>query len=246
MPGPAPSAPPFLPVVAIDGPSGAGKSTVARRLAERLGYAFLDTGAMYRAVTWLFLVAGILPAEVTPETRQAMEALVNNLQLDLRTGGQVLVNGHDVTHHLRSREVDARVSMVSALKFVRAQMTRLQRQISGRGPLVAEGRDMTTVVFPDAAWKFYLDADVAERARRRAAEFTSRGQVITEAEVLDEIRVRDHLDTTRADAPLRRSPDAVVIDTTGLPVDAVVDRMVESMNRRGPAPVPGARQGAGA
>ena len=210
-------------VVAIDGPSGAGKSTIARRLAEQLGYRFLDTGAMYRAITWLFLERGVLSAEAA-DGAPAREALAEaSLRLQ---GGRVLLNGEDVTQRLRTREVEAQVSAVAAMPSVRARMGELQRVVAQQGPVVAEGRDMCTVVFPRARWKVYLDAAPAERARRRCDEFQQRGRAVAEAQVLAEILERDRRDSTRADAPLRRAEDALYVDTTGLAADAVLDRLL--------------------
>jgi len=237
-------------VVAIDGPSGAGKSTVARELARVLGFAYLDTGAMYRAVTWHFLAHQIGDvAGLDQRGRRLALELLDSLELRLeesgdrerRNGQRVLVNGEDVSNHLRSREVESRVSAVSAMSEVRHSMRRLQREIAQRGPLVAEGRDMASVVFPRARWKFFLDAEPEERARRRLSDFVRRGRNVTFDQVLDEIAVRDRLDSTRADAPLTRAPGAVYFDTSGLTIDDVVRRLAEHVRRgdRG-AEVPGA------
>lgn len=214
-------------VVAIDGPSGAGKSTVARRLASRLGFAFLDTGAMYRAVTWHFLANGCAPAECAglPDQGLArMQQALATARLQF-AGDRVLLAGRDITAHLRTREVESQVSAVSALPFVRAAMRDLQRAAAAAGPIVAEGRDMGSVVFPRARWKVYLDAKPEERARRRGADFARQGRVIDHADVLDEILVRDRLDSTRVDAPLRQAPDALYVDTTGRSTDEVVDQL---------------------
>ncbi|MCA8957944.1 MAG: (d)CMP kinase [Planctomycetes bacterium] len=208
-------------VVAIDGPSGSGKSTVARALAQALGFRYLDTGAMYRAVTW-HLLRHEIPADL-PDGDLAERLAV--LRLQLADGDRVELDGDDVTAHLRSREVEARVSAVSARPPVRAMMRRLQRQIAAAGPVVAEGRDMGTVVFPAALWKFFLDAAPDERARRRCLDFTARGRDVTEQQVLEEIQVRDHLDSTRPDAPLRRADGAVYFDTTGRSAAEVVEQL---------------------
>lgn len=223
---PATSTP--LDVVAIDGPSGAGKSTVARRLAEALGFAYLDTGAMYRAVTWSFLQKGCAPAECAdqPDRGEAsMREALAAARLELRDG-RVWLNGRDVTGHLRTREVESQVSAVSALPFVRAAMRDLQRQVASQGPIVTEGRDMGSVVFPRARWKIYLDAAPAERARRRSEDFARQGRDISTQDVLDEILVRDRLDSTRSDAPLRQAEDAFYLDTTGLLTEDVVARLL--------------------
>jgi cytidylate kinase len=216
-------------VVAIDGPSGAGKSTIARRLAERLGYGFLDTGAMFRAVTWHFLASGVVPdgASAAPTLGEAgmRDALADaDLQLD---AGRILLNGEDVTPNLRTREVEARVSAVSALSFVRVRMADLQRQVARRGPIVAEGRDMGSVVFPQARWKVYLDAAPTERARRRCEDFAAQGREVSQQDVLEEILARDLRDSTRADAPLKRSPEALYVDSTGMTAAAVIELLVE-------------------
>lgn len=227
-------------VVAIDGPSGSGKSTVSRALAKALGWAYLDTGAMYRAVTWDFLAHGFGEvAQLDPASRVELLARLSAMEMRLETGGEIVVNGTDVTAHLRSREVESRVSAVSAMPEVRKRMRALQRDVAARGPLVAEGRDMGSVVFPKARWKLFLDAEPEERAARRLRDFEARGRSVTFDEVLDEIAVRDRLDSTRSDAPLQRIPDSVYFDTTGLALDEVVARIV-AMVRQHPEGVPGA------
>lgn len=217
-------------VVAIDGPSGAGKSTIAKAVAKRLGFQYLDTGAMYRAVTWHFLENRCSPDQLGDDrdaAERTMRAALLRMQLQLQSGGRVLVNGRDVTSHLRSQDVESRVSAVSALPFVRAEMTRMQRAVAAAGPVVAEGRDMGSVVFPRARWKVYLTASAEERARRRKIDFDQRGRDVTEQQVLEEIVVRDRLDSTRQDAPLKQAADAVFLDTTGLATDAVVERILQ-------------------
>ncbi|MCR9247064.1 MAG: (d)CMP kinase [bacterium] len=231
-------------VVAIDGPSGAGKSTVARTVAERLGFAFLDTGAMYRAITWRFLECGCAPSECADEPDQGharMQAALTAAPLAL-VRGRVFVGDRDVTSHLRTREVESQVSAVSALPFVRAAMRDLQRQIAGQEPTVAEGRDMGSVVFPNARWKVYLDAAPSERARRRSRDFQSQGREVEETQVLEEILVRDRLDSTRQDAPLMRSEDAFYVDSTGLLLEDVVGRLLDYV--RGTDSAPGLTPGA--
>jgi cytidylate kinase len=224
-------------VVAIDGPSGAGKSTVARRVAERLGFQFLDTGSMYRAITWHFLEAGCAPAECQGEEDRGearMRELLAQARIELGNN-RVKIAGRDVTAHLRTREVESQVSAVSALPFVRAAMRDLQRQVASQGPLVAEGRDMGSVVFPTARWKVFLDAPPQERARRRLEDFRRQGRTITAAEVLEEIEVRDRLDRTRTDAPLVQAADAHYLDTSGLSIDEVVERVL-ALVRSAPGP----------
>jgi cytidylate kinase len=216
-------------VVAIDGPSGAGKSTVARQLAATLGFGFLDTGAMYRAITWHFLQAGCAPAECAAEPDRGVARMRQALavaRLEL-VSGAVLLNGKDVTAHLRTREVESQVSAVSAMPFVREAMRDLQRAVAAAGPVVAEGRDMGSVVFPQARWKVYLDAAPSERARRRCQDFARQGRIVSETDVLEEILVRDRLDSTRSDAPLQQAADAYYLDSTGLLTERVVAILLE-------------------
>jgi len=216
-------------VVAIDGPSGSGKSTVARALADRLGYQYLDTGAMYRAVTWHFLSHEV-DVHADPAS---LQSVLDGLTLRLPRAGLVELNGHDVSSHLRSRDVEKRVSAVSAVPVVRKSMRRLQRAIADAGPVVAEGRDMASVVYPRARWKFYLDAQPSERARRRRLDFQARGRQVTEAEVLEEIEVRDYLDSTRDDAPLTRTDGAIYLDTTAMGHLEVVEAILRHVEARG-------------
>lgn len=210
-------------VVAIDGPSGAGKSTVARALARRLGCPYLDTGAMYRAVTWF-----LLERDACDFTEgSAVAPLLSTLDIALDNEGRVTIDGHDVSSHLRSHEVEHRVSAVSALSVVRKRMRELQRALAANGRLVAEGRDMGSVVFPAANWKFYLDADPRERARRRHEDFVAQGRDVSEDDVLEEILVRDRLDSTRPDAPLTCPDGASRVDTTAMNIEQVVEHLAQ-------------------
>jgi CMP/dCMP kinase len=213
-------------VVAIDGPAGAGKGTVARRLAERLGYRLLDTGAMYRAVAWSVAAAGL----GTDDTR-ALRAHVAALRVTLEDD-RVFVDGRDVTAEIRTPQIAALTSRLTTLAAVRDKITPLQRAMAQVGGVVLEGRDTGTVVCPDADVKFYLDASLETRARRRQAEFAERGVTLDLEAVREEIGARDFQDTTRALAPLRRAPDAVVIDTTAMTVDEAVSRMQAEVERR--------------
>ncbi len=212
-------------IIAIDGPAASGKSTLGRRLAEALGYLFFDTGVMYRAVTWLALQRGL---DIHDEP--AVTALAREIQIDVRPASRpdgrtcdVIVNGQDITWDLRRAEVDASVSIVSAYRGVRRAMSEQQRRIGLRGRVVMVGRDIGTVVLPEADLKIYLDASAEERARRRHDEIEGRGGEADYDEILETMRVRDHLDSTRDVAPLRAAPDAVVIRSDRLTADQVFE-----------------------
>ncbi len=214
--------------IAIDGPAASGKSTLAQRLAVHLGYAYIDTGVMYRAVTWAALRKGI-----PLEDEAALAHLAETLDLDILpptvADGRpytVRVEGEDITWALRSPEVDAAVSQVSAYPSVRRALTQRQRQIGLRGRVVMVGRDIGTVVLPEADLKLYLDADLETRARRRYRELQERGQAVSFEEVLESMRQRDALDQGREVAPLRPAPDAVVLDTTALDIEEVFQRVL--------------------
>ncbi|MEY4360653.1 MAG: hypothetical protein RLZZ631_2139 [Cyanobacteriota bacterium] len=222
------------PIVAIDGPAGAGKSTVTRAFAERLGLIYLDTGAMYRAVTWLVQQSGVDASDAA-----AVAPLLEGLDLQLSTAAagsqRVSVNGHDVTEAIRSPEVTAQVSVVAAHGCVREALTRQQQAMGERGGLVAEGRDIGTAVFPDAELKVFLTATVAERARRRALDLEQRGFAVPAlAELEAQIAERDHLDSTRDVAPLTQADDAVELITDGMSIDAVIEQLVQLFRQRVP------------
>ena len=203
-------------VIAIDGPAGSGKSTVARALAARLGLGYLDTGAMYRSVTFAALRRGVDPGEADRVAR-----IVEDIELEVRDDG-VTVDGVDATIEIRGPEVSRAVSIVAANPAVRAEMVRRQREwVAVRDGGVLEGRDIGTVVFPDAELKVYLTADEAERLRRRALEAGE--------EVAADIARRDHADSTRAASPLAVAEDALVIDTTGRTIDDIVEEVLAKL-----------------
>lgn len=211
-------------IIAIDGPAGAGKSTVARELARVLGITYLDTGAMYRAVTLSALERGVDPADA-----EACGALARALELAFDEHSRILIDGVPGEPAIRSERVTTRVSQVSAHPGVREAVVARQRALADQRDLVAEGRDTTTVVFPEAEHKFFLTADEAERARRRARELGEPGAV---EDVRRSMSERDRLDSTRAHSPLRQDPDAVRIDTDGLDVQSVVRRILAVLAER--------------
>lgn len=218
-------------VVAIDGPAGAGKSTVAKALALRLGYMFLDSGALYRAGAWAAHRRGIAWSD-----GHGLGQLIHDL--DIRFDGHgdanhIAVDGEDITDEIRRAEISEGASQVSAFAEVRAGLLALQRRIGASGRVVAEGRDMGTVVFPDARAKFFLTAPIEERARRRTLELAESGRPQDFDVVLAEMRLRDQRDSTRAVAPLRRAEDAIEIDTAGLSAEEVVARMAAIVRERG-------------
>lgn len=208
-------------VVTIDGPAGAGKSTVARRAAERLGYAFLDTGAMYRAATWR-----ALEHNAPLDDPEALANVTREMDLDMRSEDKVIVDGVDVTQAIRSPEVTRNIHYLADNQAVRDVIVAQQRRIGAKGPTVAEGRDIGTIVFPKARCKIYLDASPEERARRRAGDMEAAGHAVDLDELAREIRERDERDRNRAVAPLVRADDAVEIDTTGMTPDETVDTVV--------------------
>jgi cytidylate kinase len=213
-------------IVTIDGPAGSGKSTTARALAARLGFEFLDTGAMYRAVALAALRAG-----VAWDDHAALGLLLARIHLEMPPG-QVLLDGEDVSGLIRTAEVSQGASVVAASHAVRPRLAELQRQIADGRNMVCEGRDQGTVVFPDAACKFFLVADAEERLRRRAGELEARGERVD----LDALRQaqaeRDQRDSGRDLAPLRQADDAVLVDSTGLTPEQVMERMEQEVRRR--------------
>lgn len=215
-------------VIAIDGPAASGKSTIGELLARRLGYLYFDTGAMYRAITWVALKRGIPIGDEAAITRLAEAVFVEVTRPTVDDGRQytVLADGQDVTWDIRRPEVDANVSPVSAYPGVRAALTAQQRRIAAQGRVVMTGRDIGTVVAPDADLKVYLDATVEERARRRYREVLARGESADYQAILKSMRRRDRMDSRRAAAPLKPADDAIIIDTTEMTIAQVLDAIM--------------------
>lgn len=215
-------------VITIDGPAGAGKSTVAKALAQRLGFSYLDTGAMYRAMT-----LKALRAKINLEDVSALVALARKTSIALvtddRQGLKVLLDGEDVAEEIRSLEVTNNTFYIARAPEIREIMVRWQREIGEKQNIVTEGRDVGTVVFPQAARKFYLDADFEERAHRRIRELKDKGKTFSEEDLKKELHDRDQKDFTRRVGPLKKAEDAVVIDSTHMTADEVVEKIKECL-----------------
>lgn len=214
-------------IIAIDGPAASGKSTIAEKLAAELGYLYFDTGVMYRAVT----LAALRELQ-SVQDEQAVSELAQRVQIDVLPPSvkdgrlfDVLLDSEDVTWATRQPDVDRNVSQVSAYPLVRQAMTEQQRRIGQRGSVVMVGRDIGTVVFPDAELKIYLDASVEERARRRFDEVRRRGQPANYEDILEAMRRRDHMDSSRALAPLKPADDAIILNTDGLDICEVLQKV---------------------
>jgi len=209
-------------IIAIDGPSGAGKGTLARTVASALDYTHVDTGAMYRAVAWKALAD-----RLALDDERGVADLAERASLDQRDG-RVIIDGHDVTREIRTPDIDKAAAAVARLPRVRAALVARQRELGKQGGVVMEGRDITTVVFPDADVKIYVDASPEERARRRALDPAhTGGKQANIAGVQEELQERDKSDSTRRVAPLALAPDATYLDTTGMPLEQVVERLMQ-------------------
>jgi cytidylate kinase len=231
---PSQERPPLPRVIAVDGSAASGKSTVGRRLAAHLVYPFLDTGIMYRAITYAALRRGIDLAD-----DDALARLASSVTMDVgrpRPGSDgaatITVDGEDVTRRLRGPNVEEAVSLVSRVPAVREALVRKQREIAARREIVMAGRDIGTVVLPDADLKIYLDASLEERAARRHREFARLGRDVSEADVLADIRRRDQIDSEREVSPLRPADDAVIVETDGLTLDQVMVKVIRLAEAR--------------
>jgi cytidylate kinase len=217
-------------VIAVDGPSGAGKSTAARLLAERLRYIYIDTGAMYRAVGWKVKGEGIDPAD-----EAKMADLCNRTEVTIKKDNndpRFFVDGIDVSGEIRTPEMGMTASAVSKSPAVRGRLLTLQRELGRHGGVVMDGRDIGTVVFPNADVKFYLDASADERGKRRCLELRAKGMDVDCAQITREIEERDRQDSGRAIAPLKKADDALLIDSSAMSIDEVLDRMLSEIGNR--------------
>ena len=212
--------------IAIDGPVAAGKSAVGTLLAARLGYRFIDTGVMYRAITWAALKDGLDPEDEASVTALAERSGIEVTEGDASGKSRIIVNGHDVTGVLRTKEIEQGVSLVSRFTGVRSAMVARQRALAGEGMLIMAGRDIGTVVLPDADLKIFLTASAEERARRRHQEMREAGQTVELEQVLEELLQRDKLDTERANSPLRPADGAFVLNTESIGIEQVVERII--------------------
>jgi cytidylate kinase len=213
-------------VIAIDGPAGAGKSTVAKKVAERIGAQYLDTGAMYRAFTLY-----VLKNDVSLNNLKMIEGALDNFDL-LITEDKVSINGVDCTSAIRSAEVTAKVSYISSLGFVRKKMVELQREMGKNKSIVVEGRDIGTVVFPDSPYKFFLDADIEERAKRRLNDVKSQKNVKNVIQIKQDIKNRDTYDSNRRISPLKKAYDAIYIDSTDKTIEEVCTFIINSIKEK--------------
>lgn len=203
-------------IVALDGPAGSGKSTIAKRIAKQYHFTYVDTGAMYRMITWFFL-----ENNVSWKEEIACQKALEQVHLDMKNE-RFFVNGQDVSEAIRGPRVSSYVSEIAALKVVRNQLVHLQRKIAKGKEVILDGRDIGTVVFPKANLKIFLLASAEERAKRRFLEYEEKGETISYEEVLKSIQERDYIDSTRKESPLRKSEDAIEIDSSTMTIEEVV------------------------
>ncbi len=216
-------------IIAIDGPAGSGKSTAAKGLAERLGFTYLDSGAMYRAFTWKVCSSGVDFGD-----EEGLCKLLDNTSIRIECsadGSEVFVDGVNVTKEIRHPSITENIHHISSLDIVRNKMVELQRDFARGKDIVAEGRDMCSVVFPDADKKIYMDADVKERAKRRHSELRASNNEGSIDNVIEDIIQRDHRDSTRQFAPLKRESDALYLDTTSLDAEDVINILIKEINK---------------
>ena len=213
-------------IITLDGPAGSGKSTVAKKLAERLGFAFLDTGSMYRAVA-----AWCLRQNIPLDDEASIGKLAELMTIEF-AGERIFVNRTDLTEDLRTTAVTIAASRIAVIPTVREALVRLQRETADGKDIVTEGRDQGTVAFPNAQCKFFVTATPEERARRRLRELLDQGEAAEFDDVLEQIRERDERDATREVAPLQPAPDAIIVDTTSLEFEEVLDRLEQAVRRR--------------
>lgn len=213
-------------IIAIDGPAGSGKSTAAKNIAQKLGFTYLDTGAMYRAITYMALQKGIA------ENINAVIELARNITLNLKFENgvtRVFVDGTEITNEIRNPEVNAKVSDISKIPEVRAEMVKIQKRIGAEGNVIAEGRDVTTVVFPNADFKIFMIASIDERAKRRHKEFQEKNVNITLEEVKANLQMRDDIDSNRSVSPLKKADDAYEFDNSDVPIDKELDILLKKI-----------------
>ena len=218
-------------IIAIDGPAASGKSTAAIGVAKRLGIIYIDTGAMYRAVTF-----GLIDNDIGFKESSDIETFLEKIDIKFSespTGVFITLNGRDITKEIRSRKVTNNVSEVSAMKNVRKSMVLIQRKMAESDDCILEGRDIGTVVFPNADFKFFLIANEKTRAERRSEDLRIIGEKSSIEEVMMDLVNRDHKDSTRTNSPLKKSDDAIIIDTTNLGIDEVIDKIVNIVNQKG-------------
>ena len=210
-------------VITVDGPSGSGQGTISRLLAKRLGYSYLDTGALYRSVAWKIKHNG-----ADPDNEEALKKVLDEIDISFN-GEKVFVNGTDVSAAIRTAEIGELSSKVSAIPMVREGLFSIQRDMGLKGKVVIEGRDTGTAIFPESENKFYLDASIKERARRRFEELKLKDPDITIEQTIEDIKKRDHRDSTRESSPLLRTDDMAYIDSTDLKIEEVVEAIINSL-----------------